>query len=214
MFENFTDKAKRIIRFAHNEAERLNSEYTGTEHILLGLLIESGVSSKVLKKHDVDAEKVRQGIERIIAPSNRPSIHKPELTPVAKRALQYSLEEARSVGQDYVGAEHVFLGLLRERDGIAAQVLLSLNLDLDELSKAILDEIGAKKSTLEPDTVTSTPNADSSNSRTPALDSFGRDLTSLAKEGKLDPVIGRETEIARVLQILCRRRKNQVCIFF
>ncbi|MDZ7814619.1 MAG: ATP-dependent Clp protease ATP-binding subunit [Planctomycetota bacterium] len=208
MFENFTDRAKRVIRFAHAEAERLNSEYTGTEHILLGLLIENGVPSSVMKRFEVDADKVRQGIGRIIAPNKNPSLHKPELTPVAKRALQYAIEEGRENGQELVGTEHIFLGLLREKDGIAAQVLKSFDLDLDDLRNQIMEELGSQKETAEGLSEHSSEDSPKSSSRTPALDSFGRDLTQLARQNKLDPVIGRETEIARVLQVLCRRSKN------
>jgi len=206
VFENFTDKAKRVIRFAHTEAERLNSEFTGTEHILLGLLNEGGLPSSLMKHLEIDAEKIRQEVERLIAPGQRPVVHKPELTPVAKRSLQYAVEEAKSLGQEYVGTEHIFLGLLREKDGIAAQVLMNLNINVDELRREIIEAIGGSRESGEPPAEGEEPRE--STSRTPALDSFGRDLTQLAREDKLDPVIGRETEIQRVLQVLCRRTKN------
>jgi len=219
MFDKFTDRAKRVIRFAHQEAERLHSEFTGTEHILLGLLNEEGVPADILARFNVDAAKVREEIERLISTSSKAGPVRPELTPVAKKALQYAVEEARALGQEFVGTEHIFLGLLREKDGLATQVLVSLSIDVDELRRELLDSIKDNQLTLLD--LQSPPGKEEieqeeekvfkpreSASRTPALDSFGRDLTRLAREGKLDPVIGRETEIARVLQVLCRRTKN------
>ncbi len=208
MYEYFTDRAKRVIRFAHTEAERFNSEFTGTEHILLGLLNETGFPADMLKQYEIDADKVRREVEKLIAPSTKVSQHKPELTPVAKRALQYAKEEARTLGQEFVGTEHIFLGLLREKDGIAAQVLTTLNVNIEELRREIIQSLGASGEPSGAGPEYSPDEPKESNSRTPALDSFGRDLTQLAKEGKLDPVIGREKEIARVLQVLCRRTKN------
>ena len=204
------------MALANQEAQRFNHEYIGTEHVLLGLIKEgSGVGANVLRNLGVDLPKVRMEIEKLVkAGPDMVTMGKLPQTPRAKKVVEYAIEEARNLNHNYVGTEHLLLGLLREHDGVAAQVLLNLGLKLEEVRGEVLSLLGAG---LEPegmeDGASSVPEGrpDSQRkgkSKTPALDSFGRDLTEMAQQGKLDPVIGRTDEIERVLQVLCRRTKN------
>ncbi|MCW5755783.1 MAG: ATP-dependent Clp protease ATP-binding subunit [Phycisphaeraceae bacterium] len=220
MFERFTDRARKVMGLANQEAQRLNHEYIGTEHILLGLVKEgSGVGANVLKNLDVDLRKVRLEVEKLVkAGPEMVTMGKLPQTPRAKKVIEYAIEEARSLNHNYVGTEHLLLGLLREQDGVAAQVLRNLGLKLDEVREEVLNLLGASGENAGASSGeegfasagggAATGEARKGKSRTPALDSFGRDLTELAKEGSLDPVIGRAKEIERVVQILCRRTKN------
>jgi len=205
------------MALANQEAQRFNHEYIGTEHILLGLVKEgSGVGANVLKNLDVDLRKVRLEVERLVkAGPEMVTMGKLPQTPRAKKVIEYAIEEARNLNHNYVGTEHLLLGLLREHDGVAAQVLRNLGLKLDEVREEVLNLLGAgAESDSEPAGAgvggAAGPQGEGrrGKSRTPALDSFGRDLTELAKEGALDPVIGRTGEIERVVQVLCRRTKN------
>src|SRR3954471_23405992 len=207
MFERFTDRARKVMALANQEAQRFNHEYIGTEHILLGLVKEgSGVGANVLKNLDVDLRKVRLEVEKLVKSGpDMVTMGKLPQTPRAKKVIEYAIEEARNLNHNYVGTEHLLLGLLREHDGVAAQVLMNLNLKLEEVREEVLNLLGAGVETEEP---AQEKQASKGKSKTPALDSFGRDLTELAKEGQLDPVIGRKNEIERVVQILCRRQKN------
>ncbi len=204
------------MALANQEAQRFNHEYIGTEHVLLGLIKEgSGVGANVLRNLGVDLPKVRMEIEKLVkAGPDMVTMGKLPQTPRAKKVVEYAIEEARNLNHNYVGTEHLLLGLLREHDGVAAQVLLNLGLKLEEVRGEVLSLLGAG---LEPEGVEDGPQADpearpgsqrKGKSKTPALDSFGRDLTELARQGQLDPVIGRADEIERVLQVLCRRTKN------
>ena len=211
MFERFTDRARKVMALANQEAQRFNHEYIGTEHILLGLVKEgSGVGANVLKNLDVDLRKVRLEVEKLVKSGpDMVTMGKLPQTPRAKKVIEYAIEEARNLNHNYVGTEHLLLGLLREHDGVAAQVLMNLGLKLEEVREEVLNLLGAGVENEEP----AAPGEKSSGnakgkSKTPALDSFGRDLTELAREGHLDPVIGRKNEIERVIQILCRRQKN------
>ncbi|MCL6503016.1 MAG: ATP-dependent Clp protease ATP-binding subunit [Pirellulales bacterium] len=219
MYERFTDRARKVMQLANQEAQRFNHEYIGTEHVLLGLIKEgSGVAANVLKNLDVDLRKIRMEVEKLVQSGpDMVTMGKLPQTPRAKKVIEYSMEEARNLGHNYVGTEHILLGLLREQEGVAAQVLMNLGLKLEEVREEVLNLLGHGMETSEgsernPGGVGSggTPGeqAKSSKSKTPALDSFGRDLTELARQGKLDPVIGREKEIERAIQILCRRQKN------
>jgi ATP-dependent Clp protease ATP-binding subunit ClpC len=232
MFERFTDRARKVMALANQEAQRLNHEYIGTEHILLGLVKEgSGVGANVLKNLDVDLRKVRLEVEKLVkAGPEMVTMGKLPQTPRAKKVIEYAIEEARNLNHNYVGTEHLLLGLLREHDGVAAQVLMNLGLKLDEVREEVLNLLGAGNESSEqgegfagagPGGASSSSSSSSGGapgagggaaakgkSKTPALDSFGRDLTELAKEGTLDPVIGRMNEIERVVQVLCRRTKN------
>src|SRR4051794_3648335 len=207
MFERFTDRARKVMALANQEAQRFNHEYIGTEHILLGLVKEgSGVGANVLKNLDVDLRKVRLEVEKLVKSGpDMVTMGKLPQTPRAKKVIEYAIEEARNLNHNYVGTEHLLLGLLREHNGVAAQVLMNLNLKLEEVREEVLNLLGAGVETEEP---AQEKQSAKGKSKTPALDSFGRDLTELAREGQLDPVIGRKNEIERVIQILCRRQKN------
>ncbi len=211
MFERFTDRARKVMALANQEAQRFNHEYIGTEHILLGLVKEgSGVGANVLKNLDVDLRKVRLEVEKLVKSGpDMVTMGKLPQTPRAKKVIEYAIEEARNLNHNYVGTEHLLLGLLREHEGVAAQVLMNLGLKLEEVREEVLNLLGAG---VDPEEATggeeSGGKATKAKSKTPALDSFGRDLTELAREGSLDPVIGRANEIERLIQILCRRTKN------
>ena len=217
MFERFTDRARKVMALANQEAQRFNHDYIGTEHVLLGLVKEgSGVGANVLKNLGVDLRKVRLEVEKLVKSGpEMVTMGKLPQTPRAKRVIEYAIEEARNLNHNYVGTEHLLLGLLREQDGVAAQVLMNLGLKLEDVREEVLNLLGAG---LEPEE-TGGPGVPSEagggaggkkggKSKTPALDSFGRDLTVLARDGKLDPVIGREKEIERLITVLCRRMKN------
>src|SRR5688572_20050779 len=213
MFERFTDRARKVMALANQEAQRFNHEYIGTEHILLGLVKEgSGVGANVLKNLDVDLRKVRLEVEKLVKSGpDMVTMGKLPQTPRAKKVIEYAIEEARNLNHNYVGTEHLLLGLLREHDGVAAQVLMNLGLKLEEVREEVLNLLGAGvESEEQPQEQKSSGGGTGAKgkSKTPALDSFGRDLTELAREGQLDPVIGRKNEIERVIQILCRRQKN------
>ncbi|MBS0263872.1 MAG: ATP-dependent Clp protease ATP-binding subunit [Planctomycetes bacterium] len=219
MYERFTDRARKVMQLANQEAQRFNHEYIGTEHILLGLVKEgSGVAANVLKNLDVDLRKIRLEVEKIVQSGpDMVTMGKLPQTPRAKKVIEYSMEEARNLNHNYVGTEHILLGLLREQEGVAAQVLMNLGLKLEDVREEVLNLLGHGMETSESGERapsggggggSGNPNPKGGKSKTPALDSFGRDLTELARQGKLDPVIGRTNEIERVIQILSRRQKN------
>ncbi|MFH1419761.1 MAG: ATP-dependent Clp protease ATP-binding subunit [Planctomycetota bacterium] len=214
MFERFTDRARKVMALANQEAQRFNHEYIGTEHILLGLVKEgSGVGANVLKNLDVDLRKVRLEVEKLVKSGpDMVTMGKLPQTPRAKKVIEFAIEEARNLNHNYVGTEHLLLGLLREQDGVAAQVLMNLGIKLEEVREEVLNLLGAGVDNEEPASPagvgTPEPGRKPGRSKTPALDSFGRDLTEMAKQDKLDPVIGRLDEIDRVLVVLCRRYKN------
>ena len=217
MYERFTDRARKVMQLANQEAQRFNHEYIGTEHILLGLVKEgSGVAANVLKNLDVDLRKIRLEVEKLVQSGpEMVTMGKLPQTPRAKKVIEYSMEEARNLNHNYVGTEHILLGLLREQEGVAAQVLMNLGLKLDEVREEVLNLLGhgleegegGERPEREGGS-SEAPSGKSGKSKTPALDSFGRDLTELAKQKKLDPVIGRQREIERAIQVLCRRTKN------
>ena len=217
MFERFTDRARKVMALANQEAQRFNHDYIGTEHILLGLVKEgSGVGANVLKNLNVDLRRVRMEVERLVrsGPEVVSGMGKLPQTPRAKRVIEYAIEEARNLNHNYVGTEHLLLGLLREQDGVAAQVLQNLGLKLEEVREEVLNLLGTNGESEESAGAMSASQGapaeskKAGRSKTPALDSFGRDLTELARDGKLDPVIGRGKEIERVITVLCRRMKN------
>ncbi|MDA0375131.1 MAG: ATP-dependent Clp protease ATP-binding subunit [Planctomycetota bacterium] len=215
MFDRFTDRAKKVMSFARQEAQKFNHEYIGTEHILLGLVQEgSGVAANVLKNMNIDLEKVRHEVEKIVKTGpSMVTMGQLPFTPRAKKVLELSMEEASQLNHNYIGTEHLLLGLIKENEGIAAQVLMNLGVKLDEVREEVLEFLGASDSPSDEESESESMSGSSSpaaggKSKTPALDSFGRDLTELAREGKLDPVIGRSQEIERVIQILSRRTKN------
>src|SRR5215831_166817 len=212
MYERFTDRARKVMQLANQEAQRFNHEYIGTEHILLGLVKEgTGVAANVLKNLDIDLRKIRMEVEKIVqAGPDMVTMGKLPQTPRAKKVIEYSIEEARNLNHNYVGTEHLLLGLLREQEGVAAQVLMNLGLKLEDVREEVLNLLGHNMDSGESSGGggSSERTANKGKSKTPALDSFGRDLTELARQGKLDPVIGRQNEIERVIQVLSRRTKN------
>jgi ATP-dependent Clp protease ATP-binding subunit ClpC len=204
MFNKFTERARKVILLAKEEAKRFNHDYIGTEHILLGLIREGeGVAAAVLQKLGLSPEKIRLEVEKLVqsGPSTMVSGDIP-FTPKAKKVIELAMEEARSLGHNYIGTEHLLLGLIREGEGVASQVLMNLGLDLNRVRSEVITLLGSSSPAPAPG------GSGSARTKTPALDAFGRDLTQLAREGKLDPVIGRVEEIERVIQILGRRTKN------
>jgi len=206
MFERFTDRARRVVVLAQEEARMLNHNYIGTEHILLGLIHEGeGVAAKGLESLGISLEGVRAQVEEIIGQGQQaPSGHIP-FTPRAKKVLELSLREALQLGHNYIGTEHILLGLIREGEGVAAQVLVKLGADLNRVRQQVIQLLSGYQGK---EAVTQGGPAEGTPSTSLVLDQFGRNLTAAAREGKLDPVIGRDTEIERVMQILSRRTKN------
>ena len=206
MFERFTDRARRVVVLAQEEARMLNHNYIGTEHILLGLIHEGeGVAAKALESLGISLEGVRAQVEEIIGQGQQaPSGHIP-FTPRAKKVLELSLREALQLGHNYIGTEHILLGLIREGEGVAAQVLVKLGADLNRVRQQVIQLLSGYQGK---EAVTQGGPAEGTPSTSLVLDQFGRNLTQAAREGKLDPVIGRENEIERVMQVLSRRTKN------
>lgn len=213
MFDKFTNRAKQVIKLAKKEAQRLNHNYLGTEHILLGLLkLGQGVAVNVLRNLGLDFETVRAEVERLVGYGPEIQVYgDPALTGRVKKVFEYANEEASHLGHNYVGTEHLLLGLLRQTDGVAGQVLENLNVDLQEVRKEVLKELETFNLQLPP---AGSPSgnggkaAEKAGEKLPALRAYGYDLTEMSREGKLDPVIGRHTEVERLILILCRRRKN------
>ncbi|HBW21819.1 MAG TPA: NDP-hexose 4-ketoreductase [Elusimicrobia bacterium] len=214
MGTRFTERAQRVILIAQEEAKRLNHDYVGTEHILLGLIaLGEGVASQVLASLGVDLRKVRAEIEKIVGTGdNMMLLGEIPFTPRAKKVLEYAVEEAQHMGHSYIGTEHILMGLIREEEGVAARVLENLGLKLETVREevlSILGEMETKETQKEPpQTKQGHHAAAKGKTKTPTLDEFARDLTQMAKEGKLDPVIGRTNEIDRLIQVLGRRTKN------
>src|SRR5450755_3582172 len=202
-FDKFTDRARKVLTLAQDEAQRFNHNYIGTEHLLLGLVREGeGVAARVLENMNVELAKVRTAVEFIIGRGDRPVVGEVGLTPRAKRVIELAIDEARRLGHNYIGTEHLLLGLVREGEGIAAGVLESLGVNLDKVRHEVIRVLSQSSS--------AGPSAQETKraSKTPTVDQLGINLTEAARAGKLDPVIGREKEIERVIQILSRRTKN------
>jgi ATP-dependent Clp protease ATP-binding subunit ClpC len=208
MFERFTDRARRVVVLAQEEARMLNHNYIGTEHILLGLIHEGeGVAAKALESLNISLEAVRQQVEEIIGQGQAaPTGHIP-FTPRAKKVLELSLREALQLGHNYIGTEHILLGLIREGEGVAAQVLQKLGADLNRVRQTVIQLLSGYTGG-KGETVAAGGQGEQAQGGSAVLDQFGRNLTQLARESKLDPVIGREREIERVMQVLSRRTKN------
>lgn len=208
-FSKFTERARKVILLAKEEAKRFNHDYIGTEHILLGLVKEGeGVAAAVLNSLGLDSENIRSEVEKMVQPGVGPVVVGDiPFTPSAKKVIELAMDEARNLGHNYIGTEHLLLGLIREGDSIAAQVLLNIGLDLKSVRDEILNLLGSSVPgfSVSPDLKR---NNNKKRTKTPALDSFTRNLTEMAAEDKLDPVIGRAKEIQRVIQVLGRRKKN------
>ena len=200
MFGRFTERAQRVIILSQEEARRLGHNVVGTEHLLLGLIAEGeDIAARTLLSLGISIDQVRKEVERIIGRGDQPTEGSIGFTPRSKRVLELAFDEARRLGHTYLGTEHLLLGLIREGEGVAAQVLTNLGADLERVRNKLTSQLGGRSQSKGRETAAK---------RTPTLDQFGRDLTALAKEGNLDPVIGREKEIRRVIQILSRRTKN------
>lgn len=226
MFDKFTNRAKQVIKLAKKEAQRLNHNYLGTEHVLLGLLkLGQGIAVNVLRNMNLDYEAIRAEVERIVGFGPEIQVYgDPALTGKVKKVFEFANEEASNLNHNYVGTEHLLLALLRQTDGVAAQVLENLNINLKEVRKEVLKELETFNLQLPPMGPTpsmgtspnnpSRPQADrgasaqAANDKMPALRAYGHDLTEMCREGKMDPVIGRRDEVERLILILCRRRKN------
>jgi ATP-dependent Clp protease ATP-binding subunit ClpC len=228
MFDKFTNRAKQVIKLAKKEAQRLNHNYLGTEHVLLGLLkLGQGVAVNVLRNLNIDFETVRSEVEKLVGYGPEIQVYgDPALTGKVKKVFEYANEEAANLNHNYVGTEHLLLGLLRQTDGVAAQVLENLNVNLKEVRKEVLKELETFNLQLPPmgapgqgpagSGQLSSPSkgyekastGTNGSDKMPALKAYGHDLTEMSREGKLDPVIGRKEEIERLILILCRRRKN------
>ncbi|WP_313624338.1 Clp protease N-terminal domain-containing protein, partial [Microbacterium sp.] len=210
MFERFTDRARRVVVLAQEEAKMLNHNYIGTEHILLGLIHEGeGVAAKALESLGISLDAVREQVQDIIGQGQQqPTGHIP-FTPRAKKVLELSLREALQLGHNYIGTEHILLGLIREGEGVAAQVLVKLGADLNKVRQQVIQLLSGAPGR-EPASVGAQSNDTPSGAQggSQVLDQFGRNLTQAARDNKLDPVIGREKEAERVMQILSRRSKN------
>ncbi|MET0884115.1 MAG: Clp protease N-terminal domain-containing protein, partial [Acidimicrobiales bacterium] len=206
MFERFTDRARRVVVLAQEEARLLNHNYIGTEHILLGLIHEGeGVAAKALESLGISLEAVRSQVEEIIGQGgSSPSGHIP-FTPRAKKVLELSLREALQLGHNYIGTEHILLGLIREGEGVAAQVLVKLGADLSRVRQQVIQLLSGYSGSGQGEKAGATAGQGSeqgAQSGSLVLDQFGRNLTQLAAEKKLDPVIGRARETERVMQVL------------
>ena len=200
MYERFTERARKVLYLSQQEAKRLGHNYVGTEHLLLGLVAEGeGVAATALKSIGINLQKVRSEVEKIIGTGDAPYLGEVTLTPRAKRVLELALDEGRQLGHNYIGTEHIILGLIRESEGVAAQVLKNMGADLEKVRRQVLSQLGG---------AAPSPVGGGGPQATQTLNQFGQDLTEMARIGKLDPVIGRETEIERVIQILSRRTKN------
>src|SRR5450759_1437459 len=200
-FDKFTDRARKVLTLAQDEAQRFNHNYIGTEHLLLGLVREGeGVAARVLENMNVELPKVRTAVEFIIGRGDRPVVGEVGLTPRAKRVIELAIDEARRLGHNYIGTEHLLLGLVREGEGIAAGVLESLGVSLEKVRNQIIHVLNQSQPYSQQES--------KQTSRTPVIDQMGMDLTAAARAGKLDPLIGRAKEIERVIQILSRRTKN------
>jgi ATP-dependent Clp protease ATP-binding subunit ClpC len=210
-YQLLSEKTKKVIQYARNEAQRMGHQYIGTEHLLLGLAREgTGIAAQVLQRLGVDAKRVRLEVEKIV--KNATDVIPPgkqfQFAPRAMKALfEYAFEEAKRLGQHYVHTEHLLLGLLKDEEGNAAQVLRNLGVEIEEVHESVMELLGSEAVEEEAEE-SELRGLSTTKSKTPALDSFGRDLTQQARDGELDPVIGREREIERVIQVLCRRKKN------
>ena len=205
MFERFTERARQVVVLAQDEARALKHNYIGTEHILLGLLREEeGLAARVLESLDITVEEVRAQVARIVGQGDEVTTGQIPFTPRAKKVLELALREALSLGHNYIGTEHILLGLVRENEGVAARILLDFDADAEKIRNEIIRMLSGPGRRQSGASVA--PGEKTKSSK--LLDQFGRNLTKAAVEGKLDPVVGRQTEIERVMQILSRRQKN------
>src|SRR5436853_3089759 len=208
MFERFTERARQVVVLAQEEARTLKHNYIGTEHILLGLLREEeGLAARVLESLDITVERVRSQVVRIVGSGEEVTSGQIPFTPRAKKVLELALREALSLGHNYIGTEHILLGLVRENEGVAARILLDFDADSEKIRNEVIRMLSGPGGRRQGQGASAGQSGEGKKS-SKLLDQFGRNLTRLAAEGKLDPVVGRETEIERIMQILSRRTKN------
>jgi len=209
MFKRYTEKVRKVIMMAQEEAVNLNHNYIGTEHILVGLVKENeGIAGKVLRDLGIESEKIIEEIEKIVGKGEYQEVSEITFTPRAKKVLELASQEASQLGQNYIGTEHLLLGLIKEGSGVATRILTDLGLDLDTIYSQVMKVLMESSNSPEK----TTGGVSRKDSKVPTLDEFGRDLTELARDEKLDPVVGRNNEIQRVIQILSRRKKNNPCL--
>src|SRR3712207_6707526 len=206
MFERFTERARQVVVLAQEEARTLKHNYIGTEHILLGLLREEeGLAARVLESLDITVERVRAQVVRIVGSGEEVTSGQIPFTPRAKKVLELALREALSLGHNYIGTEHILLGLVRENEGVAARILLDFDADSEKIRNEVIRMLSGPGGRRQGQGQQGQGEGKKSSK---LLDQFGRNLTRLAAEGKLDPVVGREVEVERIMQILSRRTKN------
>src|SRR5213083_2529110 len=209
MFERFTERARQVVVLAQEEARTLKHNYIGTEHILLGLLREEeGLAARVLESLDITVERVRAQVVRIVGSGEEVTSGQIPFTPRAKKVLELALREALSLGHNYIGTEHILLGLVRENEGVAARILLDFDADSEKIRNEVIRMLSGPGGRRQGQGAGAPQGEGKGKKSSKLLDQFGRNLTKLAAEGKLDPVVGRETEIERIMQILSRRTKN------
>ncbi len=208
MFKRYTEKVRRVIMMAQEEAVNLNHNYIGTEHILVGLVKESeGIAGRILRELGVEPERIIEAIEKIVGRGKYQEVSEITFTPRAKKVLELASQEASRLGQNYIGTEHILLGLIKEGSGVATRILTEMGLDMENIYSQVMKVLMESGNT-----EATTGSGIRKESKVPTLDEFGRDLTELAREEKLDPVVGRNNEIQRVIQILSRRKKNNPCL--
>jgi ATP-dependent Clp protease ATP-binding subunit ClpC len=211
MWQRFTERARKVVFYAQEEAQKFGEGYVSTEHLLLGLVRESdSVAARVLEKLGVSLNRIRAEVEKQLPRGDARPSQDMTLTPRAKRVIDLAYDEARNLNNNYIGTEHLLLGLIREGDGLAGRVLAKLGVELERARREVMSLQDSESQTRS--SGSSRSSSHSTSTKTPTLDEFGRDLTDLAREGKLDPVVGRHNEIERVMQILCRRTKNNPCL--
>ena len=212
MWQRFTERARKVVFYAQEEAQKFGEGYVSTEHLLLGLVREAdSVAARVLDKLGVSLNRVRAEVEKQLPRGDARPNQDMTLTPRAKRVIDLAYDEARNLNNNYIGTEHLLLGLIREGDGLAGRVLAKLGVELEKARREVMglqDNDTQQKSSSGSRSSSSSSTTSGAATKTQTLDEFGRDLTELAREGKLDPVVGRQNEIERVMQILCRRTKN------
>ncbi|HJP84218.1 MAG TPA: Clp protease N-terminal domain-containing protein, partial [Fimbriimonadaceae bacterium] len=213
MWQRFTERARKVVFYAQEEAQKFGEGYVSTEHLLLGLVRESdSVAARVLEKLGVSLNRIRAEVEKQLPRGDARPSQDMTLTPRAKRVIDLAYDEARNLNNNYIGTEHLLLGLIREGDGLAGRVLAKLGVELEKARREVMALQDNESQSKSGSSRSSSSGSSSGGTKTQTLDEFGRDLTELAREGRLDPVVGRQNEIERVMQILCRRTKNNPCL--
>jgi len=212
MWQRFTERARKVVFYAQEEAQKFGEGYVSTEHLLLGLVRESdSVAARVLEKLGVSLNRIRAEVEKQLPRGDARPSQDMTLTPRAKRVIDLAYDEARNLNNNYIGTEHLLLGLIREGDGLAGRVLAKLGVELEKARREVMS-LQDNETQSKAGSGSRASSASGPATKTQTLDEFGRDLTELAREGRLDPVVGRQPEIERVMQILCRRTKNNPCL--